>query len=79
MEEEGFILVKFSREQLDQVRILSTTAGFCQAFEMNLKATRSSTAPFKAAYELTEQAHENLFGRRRYTSYSSFRTHTKIS
>lgn len=70
--EDGFILVRFSPEQLDQVRTLSTTEGFCRAFEMNLRATSSSTAPFMDAYEMTERAHEAIFGRRKYSEYKSF-------
>jgi hypothetical protein len=73
---EGFILVKFSPEQINQVRSLSTTEGFCEAFEQNLKATGTASAPFSAAYELTERAHEDLFGKRKYSCYASFRTTT---
>lgn len=65
---DGFILVRFTREQLDQVRCLSTTEGFCQAFEKNLRVTRT----FTEAYEITEASHEQLFGRRRYSCYESF-------
>ena len=64
----AFILVQFSPEQLEQVRILSTTEGFCRAFEENLTVSKT----FTEAYEMTEISHEELFGRRKYSEYSSF-------
>lgn len=66
----GFILLKFSPEQLAQVRQLSTTEGFVEAFQQNIRECRS----FYEAYELTESQHEHLFGARRYSCYASFAT-----
>jgi hypothetical protein len=71
----GFILMKFEPEQLKQVQQLSTTEGFCEAFAQNLTVSRT----FTEAYEITETAHEELFGRRKYSEYSTFcRAHRKI-
>lgn len=66
----SFILIKFTPEQLNMTRQLSTTEGFCQLFEQNLKTTKT----LMRAYELTEEAHQDLFGRRRYSGYHSFYT-----
>lgn len=64
----GFILVNFSAEQLSQVRQLSTTEGFVEAFQKNIADCRT----FYEAYEFTETQHEQLFGKRKYSSYHSF-------
>lgn len=64
----GFILLKFSPEQLHQVKMLSTTEGFVEAFQKNAADCKT----FFEAYEITESQHEELFGRRRYASYTSF-------
>lgn len=64
----GFILVQFTPEQLQQVRQLSTTAGFVEAFQQNIRDCRT----FYEAYEVTESQHEELFGRRKYSCYASF-------
>lgn len=66
----GFILVKFTPEQLSQVRQLSTTDGFVEAFHQNLPTSKT----FLEAYEVTEIAHEELFGKRKYSCYQSFAT-----
>ena len=66
----GFILVQFTPQQLEQVRNLSTTEGFCQAFEQNLQ----DFPTFTEAYEFTESQHEQLFGKRKYSGYVSFST-----
>lgn len=64
----GFILLKYTPEQINQVQMLSTTEGFCQAFDQNLPVSKT----FLEAYEVTERAHEDLFGRRKYAEYSIF-------
>lgn len=64
----GFILVKFTPEQISQVRQLSTTNGFVEAFQQNIAECRT----FYQAYELTETQHEAIFGRRKFSSYHSF-------
>lgn len=65
----SFILIKFTPEQLTLTRQLSTTEGFCQLFEENLATTRT----VMRAYRLTEEVHEDLFGKTKYSSYDSFR------
>lgn len=67
----GFLLVQFSPEQLSQVRQLSTTEGFVEAFQQNIADCKT----FFEAYEVTERAHESLFGKRKYSCYHSFATH----
>jgi hypothetical protein len=69
----GFILVEFSPEQLKQVRQLSTTEGFAEAFHQNLATSKT----FIEAYEVTERAHECLFGERKYSCYQSFQVCVK--
>ena len=64
----GFILVQFTKEQISQVRQLSTTDGLVDAFQQNIAECRT----FYQAYELTESQHESLFGRRKFSSYHSF-------
>ncbi len=64
----GFILVQFTPEQLAQVRQLSTTEGFVEAFQQNIRDCRT----FYEAYEVTESQHEELFGKRKYSCYQSF-------
>lgn len=66
----GFILVQFAPEQLAQVRQLSTTEGFIEAFHQNLSVDKT----FIESYEITEMAHEGVFGRRKYSCYNSFST-----
>lgn len=72
----GFILINFSQEQLNLVRNLSTTEGFCKMFEDNLPeaAKQNTTKTFAEAYEITERTHEQIFGERKYSSYKSFAT-----
>jgi hypothetical protein len=64
----GFILINFSQEQIDLVRNISTTEGFCKMFEENLPVSKT----FIEAYEVTERTHEHIFGKRKYSCYSSF-------
>lgn len=64
----GVIVVKFTEEQLNQVRQFSTTEGFCKAFDSNLIVSKT----FNEAYELTESNHEDIFGRRKYSCYQAF-------
>lgn len=64
-------MVEFTPEQIKQVRFLSTTEGFVEAFEANLSECRTNSM----AYELVEREHEHLFGRRKYSCYYSFATH----
>jgi hypothetical protein len=64
----GFILLKFTPEQLAQVQQLSTTTGFADAFHSNVPQSRT----FREAYEVTESTHEEVFGRRKFSCYQSF-------
>jgi hypothetical protein len=66
----GFILIEFSKEQLNLIRTISTTEGFVKMFEDNLPVSKT----FSNAYEMTERTHEDIFGERKYSSYKSFST-----
>jgi len=65
---DGFILIKISPEALAQIRQLSTTEGFAEAFHLNASISRTNME----AYELTERSHEEVFGRRKFSCYQSF-------
>lgn len=64
----GFITITLKPEEVQYIRQLSTTEGFCEAFNQNLPTSKT----FLEAYEVTERAHEDLFGRRKYSEYVSF-------
>lgn len=72
---DGYILISFTEEQLKQVRQLSTTEGFVEAFYINDRALQQDGRlryTKIAAYEQLEDAHCELFGERKYAGYPQF-------
>jgi len=65
----GITWVKF-----ELVQQMSRPEGFRKYFEDQLRTAASNTE----AYEATELTYEKIFGRRRYSSYTSFATCNKI-
>ena len=52
-----------------EILALLSTVGFEKRFHKNCKKSKT----YKYAYELTEQEYKQSFGKRRYSSYDSFR------
>lgn len=72
---DGYILISFTEEQLKQVRQLSTTEGFVEAFYINDRALQQDGRlryTKIAAYEQLEETHCKLFGDRKYAGYPQF-------
>lgn len=67
----SFILIEFTLKQLEITREMSTTKGFCKLFNEHLSHTKTVIR----AYEMTEEVHEDLFGKRKFSSYNSFYNH----
>ena len=58
-----------SEQEINLIRQLSTVEGFIERYFHNLGMCETQLD----AYELTEKEHEQMFERRRYTCYDSFR------